>query len=129
MTKKYSVLSLLAALVLLVTLFPAQAAAGGQVAVSQEGVTYYYDASGNRLTNAYSLYGNAVVEMKKWAEQRKDVSGNPIENEFMVTLQVRTTERIEELSADTPDAAVTLVVDVSNSMEKIFYSIHLRKRI
>ena len=121
MTKKYSVLSLLAALVLLVTLFPAQAAAGGQVAVSQEGVTYYYDASGNRLTNASSLSGNAVVEMKKWAEQRKDVSGNPIENEFMVTLQVRTTERIEELSADTPDAAVTLVVDVSNSMDDCYH--------
>ncbi|MBE5786364.1 MAG: VWA domain-containing protein, partial [Clostridiales bacterium] len=121
MTKKHILISLFLVLAMLAALSPAGAAAVNQVAVSQEGVTYYYDAAGNRLYNAASLSGDAVVEMKKWAEQRLDASGNPIENEFLVTLQVRTTERIEELSSDTPDAAVTLVVDVSNSMDDCYH--------
>ncbi|MBQ4074213.1 MAG: Cna B-type domain-containing protein [Clostridia bacterium] len=121
MIKKNALLSLILALILMVSLSPAGAAETNQVTASQQSVTYYYDAAGRRLTNATSLSGNAVVEMKKWAEQRKDASGNPIENEFMVTLQVRTTERIEELSSDTPDAAVTLVVDVSNSMDDCYH--------
>ena len=119
-TKKFSLLSLILAFMLLVSLSPAGAAETNQVTSSQQSVTYYYDAKGTKI-NASSLSGDAVVEMKKFVEQRLDASGNPIENEFLVTLQVRTTERIEELSSDTPDAAVTLVVDVSNSMDDCYH--------
>ncbi len=39
------------------------------------------------------------------------------ENEFEVTLQVVTTENLEEIPASTPSCAVVLVIDVSNSMD------------
>lgn len=80
------------------------------------GGTVYYDVNGNKLTNATSLGGDAVVEMSKTIEQYVPNGGDPVENEFLVTLQVRTTQEIDEISGDTPDAALMLTLDVSNSM-------------
>ena len=46
----------------------------------------------------------------------KTIAGTETENEFEITLEVKTTETIENVSS-APDAAVVLVLDVSGSME------------
>ncbi|MBQ4051041.1 MAG: VWA domain-containing protein, partial [Oscillospiraceae bacterium] len=46
----------------------------------------------------------------------KSVAATGVENEFEVTVEVETTETIQEITSS-PDAAVVLVLDVSNSMK------------
>ena len=73
------------------------------------GGTVYYDSTGNRVEDATGLDNNAVVAMSKSIEQTD-------ENQFEVTLQVKTNQKVTELTSETPDAAVVLVIDLSNSM-------------
>ena len=47
----------------------------------------------------------------------KTIAGTETENEFEITLEVKTTETIENVSS-APDAAVVLVIDVSGSMDE-----------
>ena len=73
------------------------------------GGTVYYDKNGHRVEGATGLDDNAVVAMSKTVKQTE-------ENQFEVTLQVKTNQKVTELTSETPDAAVVLVIDLSNSM-------------
>ena len=87
---------------------------GGQDETSQvvnPGGTIYYDKDGKKNETGELGKDGIVVEMKKEVEKTEK------ENEFNVTLQVRTSQNIKELSSKNPDAAVVLVLDVSNSMD------------
>ena len=74
------------------------------------GGTVYYDSTGNRVEGATGLNDDAVVAMSK------TVNTTEKENEFEVTLQIQTNQKVTELSSETPDAAVVLVIDLSASM-------------
>ena len=74
------------------------------------GGTVYYDKNGHRVEGATGLDDNAVVAMSK------TVNTTEKENEFEVTLQIQTNQKVTELSSETPDAAVVLVIDLSASM-------------
>lgn len=80
------------------------------------GDTWYYNAAGHKVEDTTFPGGAAVVKLSKTVEQAKTAGGDLKENEFEVTLQVSTTQKIDELKSDTPDAAAMLVLDVSNSM-------------
>ena len=73
------------------------------------GGTVYYDKNGYRVEGATGLDDNAVVAMSKTVRQTE-------ENQFEVTLKVKTNQKVNELTSETPDAAVVLVIDLSNSM-------------
>ena len=73
------------------------------------GGTVYYDTNGHRVEGATELNDDAVVAMSKTVKQTE-------ENQFEVTLQVKTNQKVTELTSETPDAAVVLVIDLSNSM-------------
>ena len=79
--------------------------------VVNPGGTVYYDKDGKKNETGELGKDGIVVEMKKEVEKTEK------ENEFNVTLQVRTSQNIKELSSKNPDAAVVLVLDVSNSMD------------
>ena len=89
-------------------------ATGSAQQIKNKGGTTYYDKNGNLVTTPGAELGkdNVVVEMSK------TIQGTDTENEFEVTLNVKTSQDIKELSSVNPDAAVVLVIDVSNSMEK-----------
>ena len=74
------------------------------------GGTVYYDTNGHRVEGATELNDDAVVAMSK------TVNTTEKENEFEVTLQIQTNQKVTELSSETPDAAVVLVIDLSASM-------------
>ncbi len=114
-TKK-RVLSLLLALVMALSLLPTVAFATDKDIQAQEqivnaGGTVYYDKDGNQHTSGTLGEDGIVVEMSKTVE------ATGTENLFNVTLQVKTTQKLEEIPSSTPDAAVMLVLDVSNSMD------------
>ena len=46
----------------------------------------------------------------------KNIAATQTENVFDITLTVKTTEEIKEVTSETADAAVVLVIDISNSM-------------
>ena len=49
----------------------------------------------------------------------KTIAATQTENVFDITLTVKTTEEIKEVTSETADAAVVLVIDISNSMSNI----------
>ena len=109
-------LSLLLALVMCLSLVNISAfAAGGSHTsgeqIVKEGGTVYYDVNGQEHTTGTLGEDGIVVEMSK------TVAETDTENEFEITLQVKTTQKLTEIPASTPDAAVVLVIDVSNSMK------------
>lgn len=73
--------------------------------VVNAGGTNYYDTAGKE-----SESGKEIVNISKTAES------TGVENEFEITLEVRTTVNIEEISV-TEDTATVLVMDVSGSMD------------
>lgn len=83
-----------------------------QIDPKNPGGTKYYDATGNWLENATGLGGDAVVEISKL------ITGTENENEFEITLQVKTTSRIDTITSGSTDAAVLLIVDLSSSMSE-----------
>ena len=114
-TKK-RVLSLVLALVMALSLLPTVAFATdkdiqAQNQIVDAGGTVYYDKDGNQHTSGTLGEDDIVVEMSKTVE------ATGTENLFNVTLQVKTTQKLEEIPSSTPDAAVMLVLDVSNSMD------------
>ena len=104
-------LSLFLAMVMTVSLIQigafAESAADiqAQKQIVHDGGTYYYDQDGNRVPSL----GNTGVSVKK------TVNPTGIENCFQIQLEVVTTQDIQEISVS-PDAAVVLVLDTSNSM-------------
>lgn len=108
---------------MMISLFPtAVFGATGQTSQQQidgEGSPMYYaiDKDGNITGEGQS---SPVVKPEGEGSDRvvmsKSIKGTENENEFDITLSVSTTEDLENL-AISPDAAVVLVMDVSNSME------------
>ena len=117
---KKRLLAMLMVLSMALSILPmsAMAAPGGGSGAQDEtsqvvnpGGTVYYDKDGKKNETGELGKDGIVVEMKKEVEKTEK------ENEFNVTLQVRTSQNIKELSSKNPDAAVVLVLDVSNSMD------------
>lgn len=77
--------------------------------ITANGRTRYYNKTGQEVTTAPALGGNSVVSVNKTIE------GTDKENEFSITLDVKTTVDISEVKISA-DAAVVLVLDVSGSM-------------
>ena len=100
-------LALVMVLCMITTSFAAEKATSQVVEV---GGVKYFKADGTETTNETFPGGDAVVKLSK------TVASTGKENEFEVTLQVKTSQDIRELHSDTPDAAVMLILDVSNSM-------------
>ena len=71
----------------------------------------FYDKNGKQVDASALDEKNSVVEMSK------NVEGTGKENEFLVTLNVKTNQNLTELSSENRDAAVVLVLDVSGSMD------------
>ena len=112
-------LSLFLSLVMMISLVQIGAFAAAPSAVEEqekaqiieEGGTVYYDQDGQQVENGTLGEDGVVVEMSK------TVAATGVENEFEVTLQIKTNQSLKEIPASTPDAAVMLVMDVSNSMD------------
>lgn len=116
-TTKKRVLSLLMALVMALSLLPTIAFATEDAKAEQAakqiinaGGTVFYDKNGIQHSSGTLGERDIVVEMSKTLEATGE------ENLFDVTLQVKTNQKLTEIPASTPDAAVMLVLDVSNSM-------------
>ena len=106
------ILSMLVMLAMLLTMCTGAAADLESEQIVTQGGTLYFDGSGNAVTGISSFpSGDAMVELKK------NVYTTGTENEFEVELSVRTTQDIRTIRSDTPDAAVLLIMDVSNSMD------------
>lgn len=75
------------------------------------GGTVFYDKNGNQVDASELGDKDSVVEMSKTVAETGE------ENEFEVTLNVKTNQNVEELSSENPDAAVVLVIDTSGSMK------------
>lgn len=116
-------LSLFLSLVMMISLVQIGAFAAAPSAVEEqekaqiieEGGTVYYNQYGQQVENGKLGEDGVVVEMSK------TVAATGVENEFEVTLQVKTNQSLVEIPASTPDAAVMLVLDVSNSMDDCVY--------
>jgi hypothetical protein len=111
-TKK-RVLSLVLALVMALSLLPTAAFALGESSDQQidnrGGVTYYKgEGTSQTIVDQKSDYDVSVS---------KTIAGTGTENQFEITLEVTTTQKLDELKVSA-DAAVVLVMDVSNSMKK-----------
>ena len=76
-----------------------------------EGGKVFYDKNGKQVDTSNLGDKDSVVEMAKTVEETDK------ENEFLVTLNVKTNQNLTELSSANPDAAVVLVLDVSGSMD------------
>ena len=114
-TKK-RVLSLVLALVMALSLLPTVAFATdkdiqAQNQIVDAGGKVYYDKDGKQHTSGTLGENGIVVEMSKTVE------ATGTENLFDVTLQVKTNQKLTEIPSSTPDAAVMLALDVSNSMD------------
>ena len=117
-SKAKRLLSWLCVLALCMSLLPMTALAAGrsgtpteaQNQVVENGGTVYYDKEGKEVTASQLGDNNSVVEMTK------TVASTEKENEFEVTLNVKTNQNVTELSSENPDAAVVLVIDTSGSM-------------
>lgn len=117
-TKK-RVLSLLLALVMALSLLPTAAFALGESSSDQ----IMQDSSGNHLY--YVSENEAVTDKTTGTAQNattggnvtvsKTIAGTNNENEFLVTLEVQTKQKLNE-TVSSPDAAVVLVLDRSGSM-------------
>ena len=79
--------------------------------IVDEGGKVFYNKDGNRVDASNLGDKDSVVEMSKTVEKTDK------ENEFLVTLNVKTNQDLTELSSENPDAAVVLVLDVSGSMD------------
>ena len=76
-----------------------------------EGGKVFYNKDGKQVDTSNLGDKDSVVEMSKTVEKTDK------ENEFLVTLNVKTNQNLTELSSANPDAAVVLVLDVSGSMD------------
>lgn len=103
-------------LVLTLSLLPGTFAAAAADVDYPNGGSYLFNAAGE-LVNGTTLGQNgSVVKVTKTVDQYV-LNNERVENQFVVTLQVQTSQDIKEIAVDTPDTAVLLVMDVSNSMD------------
>ena len=79
--------------------------------IVDEGGKVFYDKNGKQVDASELGDKDSVVEMSKTVAETGE------ENEFLVTLNVKTNQNLTELSSANPDAAVVLVLDVSGSMD------------
>ena len=110
---KKRLLSLAMALALMVGMVPATALAAGESSSQQidsyGGITYYKgEGDSQTAVNQEDAYDVSVS---------KTIAGTGTENQFEITLEVTTTQKLDELKVSA-DAAVVLVMDVSNSMKE-----------
>lgn len=111
-------LALVLSLVMVLGLLPS-AAFAARVEDGYDSTAQIVDAGGTRY---FKKDGNGVAETTKEAgdailEITKSVAGTMVENEFEITLQIKTTEDLTTIPGKTPDSAVVLVLDVSYSMD------------
>lgn len=124
------ILSTLLAVVMLLGLLPMGALAGTTEDTNQiemtGGKTAYYawdgsgfaeEPTGAPVTGNNPTNGAPEVTTSKTISAVKGADGTVVENQFDITLNVETTQRIEE-TISSPDAAVVLVIDESNSMNE-----------
>lgn len=78
--------------------------------IIDQGHIRYYDTDGMEVNTSPQLGKNAVVSVEK------SIEGTEIENEFLVTLDVKTSVDISNVKISS-DAAVVLTLDVSASMQ------------
>lgn len=110
--KNRIVLSLLSILflVLVFILAPAAAfAAPSQDQIVTPGRARFYSTTGTEVIAGPVLGNNAVVSVEK------SITGTNTENEFDITLTVKTSVDVKEITMSA-DAAVVLVLDISGSM-------------
>ena len=117
LTKKTcrTLLSVLIAIAMLISMAPSMAFASVASPASQIGFTLTVNKTDGQLTgdsvtgSTENIYENGYVVVNKTVQAGTD------ENQFTITLDVTTKEKIEEISAS-EDAAVVLVIDTSGSM-------------
>ena len=111
-TKK--LVSFVLAFLMLLTVFPSESFAADPPSSSNQiinhGKTQYYDQNGVEVTESPVLGENAAVSVAKTIE------GTDVENEFIINLEVNTATNISSVSLS-GDAAVVLVLDISDSMD------------
>ena len=111
-TKK--LVSFVLTFVMLLTVFPSESFAADPPSsadqIIDQGGTRYYDETGSEVTVSPVLGENAVASVAKTIE------GTDVENEFIINLEVNTATNISSVSLS-DDAAVVLVLDISDSME------------
>ena len=104
------ILSMMVMLFMLLAICAGAMAAQNQI--TDIGGTKWYDKNGHTL----SVSGAFTSNPNAWVELSKTIEATGTENEFIVTMDVKTKQDIMTLSSETPDAATVLVIDVSNSM-------------
>lgn len=107
--KSKKIVSFLMVFSLLLAFVPEAFAASSQNQIVANGITRYYNSTGGEVMSAPSLGDNAVVSVAK------TIKATDVENEFEMTLDVKTSVDIREVNVSA-DAAVVLVLDLSNSM-------------
>jgi len=114
--EKGRTLSLLLSALLVLCLLPGAAfGAEDQIVSGRSAATRYYDDSGRQIAEPYDpgSYDYAVTLTKSVTDT---VDGEKLpENEFEITLDVKTTVDVSTIEIS-PDAAVVLVLDMSSSM-------------
>ena len=71
--------------------------------------------NGTSGTQLFDSKGNDPVDDNEMVEINKTIAGTDVEDEFLITLEVRTRTKIEELVI-TEDSTAVLVIDISGSM-------------
>ena len=109
-------LALILTLIMVLGLMPAAMAA--MAPASQQQIGHYAPANDTDGTLGEPTEG---IPSEKTLEDgkviiSKNIAATQTENVFDITLTVKTTEEIKEVTSETADAAVVLVIDISNSM-------------
>ena len=86
--------------------------------IGNVGVTRYFDAEGN---DAGVNEDNFAVAITKSIAEVKGSTGDPIENEFEITIEVKTIATEEEIEK-AADAAVSILIDISASLSADSYA-------
>jgi len=108
--KKYVPLVLLMLLLTVIIFGPvivSAAPSADQIVI--QGRARYYNIVGAEVAGAPVLGGNAIVSVEK------GIAATNLENEFDITLNIKTSVNVSEVKMSA-DAAVVLVLDISNSM-------------
>ena len=109
-------LALILTLIMVLGLMPAALAATAPESQQQIGnYAHADDTDGTLGEPTEGIPSEKILEDGKVIIS-KTIAGTETENFFDITLKVKTTEEIKEVTSETADAAVVLVIDISNSM-------------
>lgn len=124
-TKSKKVVSIVLALIMVLGMMPISAMAADPInsasqiqKVSSDNAYYTWNNSASAFENApdkQPVTTNTTAQNVPKVTTSKTIAGTDTENVFEITLDVTTTQRVEE-TLSSPDAAVVLVVDLSGSM-------------